>query len=150
MHGVAERDPKRPLDSIEAALLSLEAIRHVVRDALDQQTPGEADARMLLGELEETCRAWAGASWPHPWHERSLPPAHPRERRPVAPSRRLLLVARLVAILRRGWTPEGIIAWFQRPRPELNGRGVLDAIDDAVLEREILDLAQHGRAQHGS
>ncbi len=41
MQRVADDDPKRPLDSIEAALLGLEAIRHVVRDALDQQMSGE-------------------------------------------------------------------------------------------------------------
>lgn len=151
MQGVAERDPKRPLDSIEAALLSLEAIRHVVRDALDQQVPGEADARMLLGELEEALprvgrRELAdilGTS------DRSLQRIL-ASADPIAPSRRLLLVAKLVALLRRGWTPEGIVAWFKRPRPELNGRDVLDAIDDAAFERDILDLARHGRAQHGS
>jgi hypothetical protein len=151
MQGVAERDPRRPLDSIETALLGLEAIRHVVRDALDQQAPGEADARMLLGELEDTLprvgrRELAdilGTS------DRSLQRIL-ASADPVAPSRRLLLVAKLVALLRRGWTPEGILAWFKRSRHELNERSVLDVIDDADLERDILDLARHGRAQHGS
>ena len=151
MQRVADDDPKRPLDSIEAALLGLEAIRHVVRDALDQQTPGDGDARTLLRELEETLPRVSrkdlaqllGTS------DRSIQRilASPT---PVEPSRRLTMVARLAALLRRGWTPEGIIAWFQRPRPELGGRSVLDVIDDAALEHEILGLARHGRAQHGS
>ncbi|MGA9875421.1 MAG: hypothetical protein WBQ21_06390, partial [Solirubrobacteraceae bacterium] len=68
----------------------------------------------------------------------------------VAPSRRLVMVARLVELLRRGWTPEGVVAWFHRTRPELGERSVLDAIDDAALEQDILGLARHGRAQHGS
>ena len=151
MQRVADYDPQRPLDSIEAALLGLDAIRHVVRDALEEHAPGEDDARALLGELEEALprvnrRELAellGTS------ERSIQRTL-ASTVVVAPSRRLVMVARLVALLRRGWTPEGVVAWFYRPRPELGERGVLDAIDDAALEQDILGLARHGRAQHGS
>jgi hypothetical protein len=151
MQSVADRDPKRPLDSIEATLLGLEAIRHVVRDALDQQTPGEGDARLLVAELESSLPRVGRRELAHllGTSERSIQRilASPT---PVEPSRRLVLVGRLVALLRRGWTPEGIMAWFQRPRPELDERSVLDTIDDAALEQDILGLARHGRAQHGS
>lgn len=151
MQRTADGDPKRPLDSVEAALLSLEAIRHIVRDALDQQAPGEGDARSLLGGLEESLprvgrRELAdllGTS------ERSLQRIQ-ASATPVQPSRRMQIVARLVSLLRRGWTPEGVIAWFHRPRPELDGKTVIAAIDDADLEQDILALARHGRAQHGS
>jgi hypothetical protein len=151
MQRVADYDPQRPLDSIEAALLGLEAIRHVVRDALEEQAPGEDDARALLGELEEALprvnrrdlAELLGTS------ERSIQRTL-ASTVVVAPSRRLVMVARLVALLRRGWTPEGVVAWFHRPRPELDERSVLDAIDDAALEQDILGLARHGRAQHGS
>ena len=139
---VADGDPERPLDSVEAALLSLEAIRHIIRDVLDGQAPGEGDARTLLIGLEETLprvgrRELAellGTS------ERSLQRilASPT---PVESGRRLQLVARLVSLLRRGWTPEGVIAWFHRPRPELGGESVIEAIDDADLEQEILALS---------
>lgn len=151
MQGVAERDPKRPLDSIESALLGLEAIRHVVRDALDQQAPGEGDARLLLAELEAILPRIGRRDLAHllGTSERSIQRIL-ASTVPVEPSRRLVLVARLVALLRRGWTPEGIVAWFQRPRPELDGRSVLDTIDDAALEQDIFGLARHGRAQHGS
>jgi hypothetical protein len=148
---VADNDPERPLDSVEAALLGLEAIRHIVRDALDQQAPGEGDARTLLHGLQEAL--------PHVGRrdladllgtsERSIQRilASPA---PVEPSRRLRIVARLVSLLRRGWTPEGMIAWFHRPRTELGERSVIATIDDAGLEQDILRLARHGRAQHGS
>jgi hypothetical protein len=151
MQGVADRDPKRPLDSIEAALLGLEAIRHVVRDALDQQTPGEGDARLLVAELESSLPRVGRRELAHllGTSERSIQRIL-ASATPVEPSRRLVLVGRLVALLRRGWTPEGIVAWFQRPRPELDERSVLDTIDDAALEQDILGLARHGRAQHGS
>jgi len=148
---VADQDPERPLDSVEAALLGLEAIRHVVRDALDQQLPSEGDARALLHNLQEELprigrrdlAELLGTS------ERSIQRilASPN---PVEPGRRLQIVARLVSLLRRGWTPEGVVAWFHRSRPELGERSVLDVIDEAGFERDILELARHGRAQHGS
>jgi len=148
---VADEDPRRTLDSVETALLGLEAIRHIVRDALDQQASGEGDARSLIHNLQETLprvgrRELAellGTS------ERSLQRtlASPT---PVEPNRRLELVARLVELLRRGWTPEGVIAWFHRPRPELGKLSALQALDEAGLEQEIFGLARHGRAQHGS
>ncbi|HUN79422.1 MAG TPA: hypothetical protein VMU32_10905 [Solirubrobacteraceae bacterium] len=148
---VADGDPARPLDSVETALLGLEAIRHIVRDALDRQAPGTGDARALLLGLQETLprvgrRELAellGVS------ERSIQRilASPT---PVAPDRRLELLAGLVALLRRGWTPEGVVAWFKRPRPELAGRSPLEAIDDPESEQAIFELARHGRAEHGS
>ncbi|MGH2880535.1 MAG: hypothetical protein ACRDK4_13145 [Solirubrobacteraceae bacterium] len=151
MRRVADSDPDRPLDSIESALLGLEAIRHIVRDALDQQALGESDARTLLQNLQESLprinrkdlARLVGIS------DRSIQRilAAPK---PVEPARRMLVVARLVSSLRRGWTPEGILAWFERSRPELDGRDVLDSLDDASVERDIFGLARHGRAQHGS
>lgn len=148
---VADQDPARPLDSVEAALLGLEAIRHVVRDALDQQPPGEGDARALLHNLQEALprvgrkdlAELLGTS------ERSIQRTL-ASATPVEPSRRLQILARLVVLLRRGWTPEGVVAWLHRSRPELGDRSVLEAIDDAGREQEILELARHGRAQHGS
>lgn len=148
---VLAHDPKRPLDSYEQALLRLEAIRHVIRDALDQHLPGEHDARALIAGLEEALprvgrRELArllGTS------ERSLQRVL-ASRAPVEPARRLLLVARLVELLRRGWTPEGVVAWLERPRPALDGASALDAIDDPAREQDLLALARAGRAQHGS
>ena len=151
VQSVLVHDRERPLDSYEQALLRLEAIRHVIRDALDQHLPGEHDARALIAGLEEALprigrRELArllGTS------ERSLQRAL-ASRRAVEPARRLLLVARLVELLRRGWTPEGVVAWLERPRPALDGASALDAIDDPAREQDVLALARAGRAQHGS
>jgi hypothetical protein len=149
VQSVLGHDPERPLDSYEETLLRLEAIRHVIRDALDQHLPGEHDARVLLANLEEALprigrRDMArllGTS------ERSVQRIL-ASRAPVEPPRRLLLVARLVELLRRGWTPEGVVAWLERPRPALDGASPLDAIDDPARERDVLSLARAGRAQH--
>jgi hypothetical protein len=148
---VLAHDPRRPLDSYEQALLRLEAIRHVIRDALDQHVPGERDAAMLIENLE-----------------RALPRVGRKELarllgtsdrtlqrmlasgRPTDPPRRMLLVARLVELLRRGWTPEGVVAWLERPRPALDGASPLEALDDPAREQDVLALARSGRAQHGS
>jgi hypothetical protein len=144
---VANGDPKRPLDSVEAGLLSLEAIRHIVRDALDQQAPGEGDARALLAGLEEALprvgrRDLAdllGTS------ERSLQRILASSTI-VEPGRRLRLVARLVSLLRRGWTSEGVIAWLHRHRPELDGKSAIEAIEDVNREQDILALVRHRSA----
>lgn len=151
VQSVLRHDPKRPLDSYEQALLRLEAIRHVIRDALEQHVPGEQDARALVGGLEaalprvgrrELARLLATS-------ERSLQRIL-ASRAAVEPSRRLLLVARLVELLRRGWTPEGVVAWLERPRPALDGASPLEALEDPAREQDVLALARAGRAQHGS
>jgi hypothetical protein len=151
VQSVLAHDAERPFDSYEETLLRLEAIRHVIRDALDRQLPGEHDARASIARLEETLpqvgrrelASLLGTS------ERSLQRILASDR-PVEPSRRLLIVARLAELLRRGWTAEGVVAWFHRPRAALDGATVLDVIDDPVREWDVLELARGGRAQHGS
>ena len=57
------------------------------------------------------------------------------------PPRRLDVVARLVAILRHNWTQEGIIAWFHRPRRELDGRTPLAVLSEPHFDAEALIYA---------
>lgn len=151
MQRVADGDPSRPLDSVEVALLGLEAIRHLVRDVLDRQAAGEGDARTLLRGLKEALPGVGLRDLAQllDTSERSIQRTLASQT-PVEARRRLTIVARLVSLLSRGWTPEGVVAWFHRERPELGGGSVLRAIDDASLEQEIFELARHGRAQHGS
>jgi hypothetical protein len=151
VQSVLTHDRKQPLDSYEQALLGLEAIRHVIRDALDQHLAGEHDARVLIERLEQVLprvgrRELAqllGTS------ERSIQRILASSK-PIEPSRRLLLIGRLVELLRRGWTAEGVIAWLTRPRPAPDEASVLDVIDDPAREQDVLALARAGRAQHGS
>jgi hypothetical protein len=148
---VLAHEDRRPLDAYEQTMLRLEVIRHIVRDALDQHVPGEQDARVLIAGLEQALprvgrkdlALLLGVS------ERSIQRiiASPD---PVEPARRLLLVARLVALLQRAWTAEGVVAWFMRPRAALGGAPVLDVVDDAAREQDVMALARAGRAQHGS
>jgi len=141
---------KEPLDAYDKLLLNTEAIRHLLRDAVDGHVRGcednvgamveqltqwlprvsQAELAGLMGISTRQFQRWATSS--------------------AAPSRRAQLVARLIAVLRRSWTPEGVVAWFYRSRPSLDGQAPVDVLGDPAYERELLLAVRQGRAQHGS
>jgi uncharacterized protein (DUF2384 family) len=139
-----------PLDLLDEFVVRAEAIRHIFRDALDTQ-PGcdEADAQALLNCLAE-------------WLPRisrkdlgSLIGVSERQVQRIMKdggdsSRRLQMVSRMVALLRHAWTPEGVVAWFYRPRPDLGDRPPIDVLDDEEYEQDLMLAVRRGRAQHGS
>lgn len=147
---IEEIGEERPLDILDDFLVRAESIRHIVRDALDEDLPTSPDdgravlalveqwlprvsrkqLARLVGVDERTLQRWSASG--------------------ARTSRRLFLVAKLVALLKDVWTPEGVVAWFDRPRSELDGRSPLDVIDNAEYERHLLHVAREGRAQHGS
>lgn len=148
---VTNYESERPLDSLDTVMVHLEAIRHVVRDAIDGHVTPETDARPLLAALENKLPRVTRADLAEligksdRWIQRTL-----KAETPVEPPHRLLIVARLAELLRRAWTPEGVVAWFFRAREELDGKTPLDLLDDASEERRLLNAAKQGRAQHGS
>jgi hypothetical protein len=151
LEALNELDDSRPLDSVDSFIVHAEAVRHIVRDALDGQPGGdESSARELLDGISEqlpgVTRKQLG----------ELIGVGERQVQRLAkdddrtPSRRLQLVARLVALLWRAWTPAGVVAWFYRQRDDLDGRAPIDVIDDPASERDLMLVARRGRAQHGS
>jgi hypothetical protein len=143
-------DETRPLDAVDLFVVHAEAVRHIVRDALDGQPDGdESDARQLLDGIS---RRLPGVS------RKELGQLIGVGERQVqrlskdggAPSRRLQLVARLVSLLFRAWTPGGVVAWFYRRRDDLEGKAPIDVLDDVDFERGLMLAARRGRAQHGS
>jgi len=140
----------RPLDGLNDLLLHLEAVRHILRDAVDGPhgvevaSPahaldqidgwlpglGRAPLAELLGVTPRTLQRWS------------------QDGGPVKP--RVAVVTQLVALLRRTWTPEGVVAWFHRPRRDLGGRAPIDLLDDASRHPELLEAARRGRASHGA
>jgi len=139
------------LDLADRALIEAEAVRHVVRDLLDEQPPVElreegAAIRLLeawlpdlsVGELADLIHVSV----------RQLQ----RRRRDGGgvSSQRLQTVARLTAILRHSWSDRGVLAWFNRPRSDLGNRAPIELLDDPDRERDLLLLARAGRVQGAS
>jgi hypothetical protein len=59
-------------------------------------------------------------------------------------------VAALVAVLRHDWTEDGIVAWFNRPRRDLDGRAPIALLDDPNSEQALLSAARSSRSQYAS
>jgi len=138
------------LDRFEAALIGIERIRHVIRDALDEFIGGaSADRRRLLHELQESLPGVKQADLAQ------LLAVDPRTIRrwaadPGEAEHRLRLVAHLVAVLKHAWTPKGIVAWFQRPRRDLDGRKPIELLEDPSSERVLLTAARSSRNQYAT
>jgi hypothetical protein len=138
-----------PLDVADRFLLEAEAIRHVLRDLLDEQPPAELrDCAQTIALLEAWVPSLAvkqlaellGVS------ERQLQ----RMRHGTGPSsHRIQVLARVIAILRHAWTDQGVYAWFHRPRADLAGRPPIGLLDDPANERALLIAARAGRVQGG-
>lgn len=144
-----QANPDRPLDAIDGVLVRAEQLRHIIRDAIDGHVTGIGrNSADVMGRLREwlptvSLRSLAdllGRSdrQVQRWAAQDTPPAH-----------RLDLVTRLVALLRYSWTEEGIVAWFYRARPELDGKRPIDLLDDPNMEVDLLVATRRGRAQHG-
>jgi len=143
-------DDVQPLDIADKALMETEAVRHIFRDVLQDQAPADLrQAGAVIGLLDEwlpglTVRQRAellGIS------DRQLQ----RRRQDAGGSTaRMQTVARLVAILRHGWTDQGVFAWFHRPRPALDEQAPIDVLDDPTYERTLILAARSGRVQSGS
>jgi AcrR family transcriptional regulator len=137
-------------DTADAYLMELEAIRHVLRDLLQEHQPESLrrEGRELIGLLEDWLPRVQVADLAEllGLSSRQLQ----RRRQNDAPSTsREQLVARLVAILRQAWTDEGVVAWFRRPRSDLDGQTPLELLGDPAQEPDLLNAARSGRVQGG-
>jgi AraC-like DNA-binding protein len=143
-------DETRPLDTIDEFFVGSEAVRHILRDALDEHVGvHDDDARSLAAYLRDALPRVTQAD------QARIAGMSTRHLQRLAkeggtPPRQLLLAARLVKLLRYVWNPEGVIAWFHRERTELDGHAPIDVAGDAGFERVLLRLARQGRAQHGA
>lgn len=138
------------IDAADNYLMELEAVRHVLRDMLQEHQPQalRKEARELIAMLE---------SWlprvPVPQLAELLGLSTrqlQRKRHEATPATsREQLVARLIAILRHAWTDEGVVAWFYRARPDLDGQRPVDMLGDPAHERDLLIATRSGRVQGG-
>lgn len=142
-------DELEALDVADRALIETEAVRHVFRDVLQEQPDAELrDAQALVRLLEgwvpdlgvRRLAELLGMS------ERAL---QRRRAQGGTSTARAQTVARLIAILRQGWTDQGVYAWFHRERPELTDRAPIALLDDPSMERVLIGAARTGRVQGG-
>jgi hypothetical protein len=138
------------LDTCDRLLVNIERIRHVVRDALDEHVGGvQSDVGLVVADL---------ARWLPRTPDRVIAELVGVDRRtlsrwkqqPGPPKRRLRIVASLVAILRHNWTEEGIVAWFYRPRRDLDGRKPIALLDDPNSDYALINAARSSRSQYAS
>lgn len=141
---------EEPLDAFDKLLLNIEAMRHLLRDALDGHVEGsQEDIAAVVDQL-------------HRWLPRvsqselaGLMGVSTRQYQRWAamhsePNRRAQMVARLIAILRRSWTEAGVVAWFHRPRRALDGKTPMEVLDEVGYEQALFREVRQGRAQHGA
>ncbi len=146
-----EFEPGGLLDLADRALIEAEAVRHVVRDLLDEQPPVELrDEGATIRMLEE----WLPSVTVAQLSDLTGVSVRQLQRRRRdgggATSARLQVVARLVAILRHAWTDQGVLAWFAKPHSELDGNAPMELLGDPACERDLLLLARAGRVQGAS
>jgi len=150
LDGLEHVDEKRPLDAIDRFFVGAEAVRHILRDALDEHVGvRDDDARRLVAYLKEALPRITQVE------QARLAGLSTRHLQRLAkdggtPPRQLVLAARLVKLLRYVWNPEGVIAWFHRERTELDGHAPIDVAGDPGFEPLLLGLARQGRAQHAA
>jgi uncharacterized protein (DUF2384 family) len=144
-----DTDGQSSLDVADEFLVEMEAVRHILRDLVQEQPPIDLrDASAVITLMEE----WLPRVSVNQLAEilGCSPRQLQRRRRDGGPSTsRAELVARLVAILRHGWTDEGVAAWFFRERRELEGARPIDLLEDPQSERKLLMAARSGRVQGG-
>lgn len=138
------------LDLADRALIEAEAVRHIMRDLLQEQPPVELrDAAAVVKLLEQ----WLpGLTVQQIAELLGISTRQLQRRRQEGGSggSRMQIVARLVAILRHGWTDQGVYAWFHRQRRELEGHAPIELLDDPASERGLLLAARAGRVQGGT
>lgn len=149
LDAIEHLDAARPLDTLDQVFVGAEAVRHIIRDALDEHVGvPDDDASRFVRYLKEALPRITQAD------QARLAGMSARHLQRLAkeggrPPRQLVLVARLVKLLRYVWTPEGVVAWFHRRRSELDGHAPIDVAGNPGFEPVLLRLARQGRAQHG-
>lgn len=144
-------DQGEPLDLADRALLDAEAVRHVMRDLLQEQPPVKLrESAAVIKLLEEWLPGLAVRQLAELLGVSTRQLQRRRQDRGSTSTHRMQVVVRLVAILRHAWTDEGVYAWFHRPRLELGGATPIELLEDAAYERELLLTARAGRVQGGS
>lgn len=147
---LAEIDKDRPLDAFDRFFVKAEAVRHIIRDALDEHVGcREDDAKPLVASMREALPRITQADQAR-LVGLSLRHFQRLGKEGGMPPRQLVLAAKLVKLLRYVWNPEGTLAWFYRERKQLDGHAPIELMADPGFEQMLLGLAREGRALHAA
>ena len=147
---LAEIDKDRPLDAFDRFFVKAEAVRHIIRDALDEHVGcREDDANPLVASMREALPRITQADQAR-LVGLSLRHFQRLGKEGGMPPRQLVLAAKLVKLLRYVWNPEGTLAWFYRERKQLDGHAPIELMADPGFEQSALGLAREGRALHAA
>lgn len=139
---------------VAEALLDLEAMRHIIRDAIDHEPLRTLD----LGGRERALSKHDAARHVEQWLPRLTVEQRAemlgtdartlrrwRDAGDASAPRRAELAVDLAAVLRHSWTDEGVLRWFSRPHPMLDGHAPNDVIDNVDWELRLRDAARAAR-----
>jgi AraC-like DNA-binding protein len=150
LDALEQADRNRPLDTLDRFFVESEAVRHILRDALDEYVGSrDDDARPLVAYLQQALPRISQADQAR---IAGLSTRHFQRlgKEGGTPPYQLCLAVRLVKLLRYVWNPEGVVAWFHRERRDLDGHAPIDLAENPGFERTLIRLARQGRAQHGA
>jgi hypothetical protein len=135
----------------DALRIALERLSHALaalgeaEEVGDARTPKEL-ARWLAGAIEVPQRDVAALLGVDLRRFQRWISARERTQPEGEEARRVRALARLVAQLRHAFTPAGVLAWFDWPRPELGGATPRELLADPVRLPELLLAAGSTRS----
>ncbi len=135
----------------DALRIALERLSHALaalgetEEGGDARTPKEV-ARWLAGAIEVPQRDVAALLGVDLRRFQRWISARERTQPDGEEARRLRALARLVAQLRHAFTPAGVLAWFDWPRPELGGATPRELLPDPVRLPDLLLAAGSTRS----
>jgi len=138
-------------DARDALRIALERLSHALAALGEAEEVGDARspkelARWLVGAVEVPQRDLAELLGVDLRRFQRWISARERTRPEGEEARRLRALARIVGQLRHAFTPAGVVAWFDWPRPELGGATPRQLLPDPVRLPELLLAAGSTRS----
>lgn len=120
-------------DMVEGVSVSeAQPTKDVVRWLVDILDVPQADVAGLLNVNARKLQRWLSPRDPSEPHDED--------------ALRVRLIARIANHLRHGFSGPGVVAWLERPHPELKGRAPIDLLDKRQTFEHLVSLAASARS----
>ncbi len=135
--------------------IGLERMRQALRDVAEEAPvrdarPAKEVARWLADTLHVSQAALAELAGTAPRTFQRWISAQDASAPQGEEERRLRTVARIANQLRHALSGPGVLAWFRRPRPELQGRSPAELLADPLATPDLLALAAAARSSNAA